>query len=594
MVRGHVQHRADVAVAVAETGADDTAAGGLQHRHVHGRVAQHHRGRGRAGHVALHGDVAVHIDRVGRGLPDGEASHLEDMRQHPRRGGLAVGPGQRRDRDPAGRAFREQHVHDRAAHVAALAFGRRDVHPHAGAGVDLADRAAGLAEALGDVGGQEVDPADVETDGTDRPFGHQPVVGMDLVGHVDRGAAGGQVRGLAQEHDLARGRDGLVGISLLGQHPVGGLVQFQPGQHVLVALAAARVGVHDLDQFGNGAAAIADHMTGHPLGRGDQLAVDHQQPMVVAHDHAFHDHARAFLLGDQEGFLGLLVAHHVHNDAAAMVAVDRLDHHRIADHRGDLGAVLRVADVFLFRHRQAQILQQPGAEFLVGRDLDRDVRGLAGQRRLDPLLVLALADLDQAGIVQPDPGDVARFGGMDQRQRRRSQRPARGEIHEVVQHLFGLLGPGVLVRRDQVEDQVAGHFAGLQADLLGFVADQHLDLVGVPGGARERDGPGRAGLILQGKRHMGHQLAQIAVRRGARAFDQVLAVLGDHLGQRRHIAEQRVDQDVGEVTHGHASAAMQIDTEPDQRLFRIDVRPDVNRSLDDLHAGPPRLASAMP
>ena len=42
VVGGHVQHRADVAEAIAEPGAHDAAARGLEHRHVDRRVAQHH------------------------------------------------------------------------------------------------------------------------------------------------------------------------------------------------------------------------------------------------------------------------------------------------------------------------------------------------------------------------------------------------------------------------------------------------------------------------------------------------------------------------------------------------------------------------
>ena len=42
VVGGDVEDRADVAEAVAEAGADDAAAGGLDDGHVDGRVAQHH------------------------------------------------------------------------------------------------------------------------------------------------------------------------------------------------------------------------------------------------------------------------------------------------------------------------------------------------------------------------------------------------------------------------------------------------------------------------------------------------------------------------------------------------------------------------
>jgi len=42
------------------------------------------------------------------------------------------------------------------------------VHPEAGRGVDLDDRAAGLADGCGDVRADEVDPGDVEPDDLDQ------------------------------------------------------------------------------------------------------------------------------------------------------------------------------------------------------------------------------------------------------------------------------------------------------------------------------------------------------------------------------------------------------------------------------------------
>ena len=81
-------------------------------------------------------------------------------------------------------------------------------------------------------------------------------------------------------------------VALRRQHPVGRLVELEPRQHVLVAGAAARVLVHVLDQLGDRAPPVADHMAGHPARGGDELAVDHQQPVVVALDHALDHDAR--------------------------------------------------------------------------------------------------------------------------------------------------------------------------------------------------------------------------------------------------------------------------------------------------------------
>ena len=99
VVGGDVQHGAHVAEAVAEAGADDAAARGLDDRHVDHGIAQHHGGRLRPGHVALHRDVAVDVDGVGGGLPDDEAGHLQHVGEHAGGGGLAVGAGERGDGD---------------------------------------------------------------------------------------------------------------------------------------------------------------------------------------------------------------------------------------------------------------------------------------------------------------------------------------------------------------------------------------------------------------------------------------------------------------------------------------------------------------
>ena len=122
MVGGDVEHGADVAEAVPEAGTHDAAAGGLEHGDVDGRVAQHHRGGFRAGHVALHRDVAVDVDGVrrrsgrrrgrpssGRGRACARSWSCRWCRSAPR-SGCATGAGG------------EQHVHDRAADVAALAL----------------------------------------------------------------------------------------------------------------------------------------------------------------------------------------------------------------------------------------------------------------------------------------------------------------------------------------------------------------------------------------------------------------------------------------------------------------------------------------
>jgi hypothetical protein len=86
----------------------------------------------------------------------------------------------------------------------------------------------------------------------------------------------------------------------------------------------------------------------------------------------------------------------VRRDAAAVVGVQRLYHHRPADPQRRLHRLLGRVDDLLAGHRQAEVAEDAVGLLLVGGDLDRDVAGLRGDGGLDPLLVAAVAELDQA------------------------------------------------------------------------------------------------------------------------------------------------------------------------------------------------------
>ena len=117
------------------------------------RVAQHHPGGHRAGHVARHGALAVDVDAVGVRQADVVAGQLLDVRQHARGGGLAVGAGDRGDRDPAracpaGTACRSPGRRRRAAVPSLGAMCMRKP----GAALISQMRAADVLVGLGDVG----------------------------------------------------------------------------------------------------------------------------------------------------------------------------------------------------------------------------------------------------------------------------------------------------------------------------------------------------------------------------------------------------------------------------------------------------------
>ena len=105
---------------------------------------------------------------------------------------------------------------------------------------------------------------------------------------------------------LAVGRDGVLGVALLGQHGLGLVVELEPREHLLVADAAPGVAIHLVDQLGDGLLAVADDVARHPLGDRDELAVDDEHAVVLAGDEALDDHAAAVLARDLERLPHLL------------------------------------------------------------------------------------------------------------------------------------------------------------------------------------------------------------------------------------------------------------------------------------------------
>ena len=193
MVGGDVEDDADVVALVAEAFAQQAAAGDLEDGEVDARVLQHHaRALGAAG-VPADDEPLVDDDAVGRGHAHLAPESFEDVGNHARGRCLAVGPGDRNDRDPAGCAWGKEQVYHRLGDVLRLADGRVGVHPKARGGIDLDDPTAGLADGVGDVDGHEVDAGDVEADDAGSLLGDLDVVRVGLHGPVDGDATGGHI-----------------------------------------------------------------------------------------------------------------------------------------------------------------------------------------------------------------------------------------------------------------------------------------------------------------------------------------------------------------------------------------------------------------
>ena len=74
------------------------------------------------------------------------------------------------------------------------------------------------------------------------------------------------------------------------QHLLGLGIELEPREHFLVADAAARILIHDFDELRDRVFAIARHVPGRATRGGNQLAVDDEQPMIVALEKGLHDH----------------------------------------------------------------------------------------------------------------------------------------------------------------------------------------------------------------------------------------------------------------------------------------------------------------
>jgi hypothetical protein len=263
---------------------------------------------------------------------------------------------------------------------------------------------------VGDVRADEVDPGNIEADHPCGLFGDLHVVRVCVERAVHRDTAGGHVAGQGELDHGAGGRDAAELKPLRGQQIHRHRVDLDPGQDLLVAHPPTGIGVGGLDELGNGVHVVPDHVSGHPFGDGRHPAADDEAP-VVAPDQERLDEADpcpGLTLGDRPGVAHGAGVRQVQTDAPAMVAVQRLEHARIADPargaHGCVGAAHRLAA----RDRQAGRGQQLGGQVLVTGDVDGQRTSPRRHGRADPLGVHALTQLDQRVLVEADPGDVTR------------------------------------------------------------------------------------------------------------------------------------------------------------------------------------------
>ena len=252
-----------------------------------------------------------------------------------------------------------------------------------------------------------------------------------------------------------------------------------------MADSAARVLVDDIDELRDRAHAIAGDVTGCTARRGNQFAIDHQQPVIVAFHEGFHDDRARMFARHVETLRYLRIGGEADGNSAAVIAVVGLGHHRKADALAGAHRLALGLHQLLLRHRQAERGEDLVGLFLVAGELDGDVRRAAGDRGLDALLVLAVAELHQRLIVQPQPGNVALLRGAHQRRGRRPQRAALREADELIARRRPLPALRYAVRRayrlgQQRAQQSQAQLAGGNARLKTWILDEGKTFIQVP------------------------------------------------------------------------------------------------------------------
>ena len=585
----NVEHGAHIDVTHGHAGAQQTAAGRFQDRHLHRRIAEHDtRGCG-PGHVALDRALPIDIHTIGGRETHALAGEFVNVRQQTRCGGLAVGTGDRGNRYRTGSAVGKEHVDHLARNITRAPCTGRHVHAEARRRVHFTDRTADVLVRLGDVGGEEIHAADVEADGLDRAHRHLGVVGMYDVGHVRGGTARRQVGGESQIHILPGGRHRGRAVSELGEQLQRRRIEVELREYLFVTDAATRIAIHDGDQLLDAVHTVARDLAGLALADGHELAVDHQHAVIVSGDVALHDHAARNLLGALKTGHHLLGRGERNRHAASVVAVVRLGDHGISDRLGGTDRLLGGLHQPLLRHREPEIGENAIRLFLVAREFHRDVRRAPGDRGLDALLITAVAQLDEALVVQSDPRDVARLGGVHDTGRARPQRATLRIANEGITTDAKIETRVGDVRTElpgkQMMQEIERHVGGLVSDVGLLVFEDHVVHAGLRGFTRLAEAHLHTRDVLQFDCHVFENMS----KPGAFVFLQSTHEAPGHtvraamFVQPRKRLEQRLDETVAQPLRRPRFQHAQIEHEPDDGEVGVVAWPHVGGALENLH-----------
>src|SRR5256712_2916464 len=505
------------------------------------------------------------------------------MGDHPGRRRLAVRAGDGDDRDARRRPLGKEQIDDGLRDILWLAFGWVGQQKSVAEYIDGMARAAGLAHRLADVGREEVDAGDVEADRARRLFRDLDVVVVRLHGAVDRDAAGGHVGGGRQLDDGVPGRNLVEAEALPPDELFGGLIDLDAGQDLFMADATAWVTIGNIHELAHGVLAVADDVRRDPFRDRDHVTINDEHAIIIALYEALHyDNAAARLAdGPLIAAPDLFLGPYIEADATSMVAVERLEDDRVADAGGDRGGLVGRADGFAFRHGQAGGGEQRGGQLLVPRNVDTQRRGAGGHGGADSLLVLALAELDKRLIVEPDVGDVAAGGLVENRLGRGAEGRLVGQQHQTFELSDEVEGR---VHLHQMIEEPDGEFPGRQPDLLLVVAVDHVVIAGRAGPPRLASRRGRTRFALELERDMlGDVTHPGAV---AEALDEAAGVM-----ERAPVVVktwQQIDQRVIEGRHGVRGPVLEgteVDEQADRRVVRPVVGAAQHLAFEDLEIG---------
>ena len=300
-------------------------------------------------------------------------------------------------------------------------------------------------------------------------LGDLDVVRVRLDRPVDRGAAGRHVAGQRELDPRPCRQDVVEREALVADERLGRLVHLDPGQHLLVADPAARVAVGDVDQLRGRCARRRRSPT---PGRARRWP----RPCRRSPGSGSRCRRRTSRRRRRPPGSGRRAPWNAARTASSerrsrwtprpWLPSSGLTTHGIAEPLGRRDRAFLGVDDLGARDRQPGRVEQPVGQALVRGDVDPDGRGQRGHRRPDPLLVDAVAELDERMPVEPDERDVAADRLVDERLGRRPEGLPLGEPDEPL-HLRREVEEDVgVVGGDEVVDQRDRHPAGLEPDRL--------------------------------------------------------------------------------------------------------------------------------